>query len=66
MSISQTKKGKIMNSKNNYIQLAIEHLEKIGKQLEKGMISQNDYNQQRLLILVDLKVNTINNYLEGK
>jgi hypothetical protein len=43
--------------KPSVFDIAMNHLDKIANQLERGMISKNDYDGQRLIILIDLVIN---------
>lgn len=43
-----------METKTSKYDIAIEKLDRIADQLQKGMISKNDYDGQRLIILIEL------------
>lgn len=45
---------------------AICRLDKLRKQLEKGSISLSDYEQQRLIVLVDLVIDGTNKFGKGE
>jgi hypothetical protein len=45
------------NEKPSLFDTAMNHLDKIANQLERGMINKNDYDGQRLIILIDLVIN---------
>lgn len=42
--------------------IAIEHLNKISSQLQRGLISQRDFDAQQLFILVDLANACVNEF----
>ena len=45
------------NEKPSLFDIAMNHLDKIANQLERGLINKNDYDGQRLIILIDLVIN---------
>jgi hypothetical protein len=55
-----------MEPKTSKYDDAIEQLDKIANQLEKGLISQKDFESQRLIILVDLSITSINEFYKGE
>ena len=38
-------------------EIAMNHLDKIASQLQRGSINKNDFDTQRLIILIDLIIN---------
>ena len=55
-----------MNLNESKIDIAVEQLDKIANQLERGLISKSDFNTQRLIILTELVIKTVNEFHEGE
>lgn len=55
-----------METKTSKFDIAIEQLDKISNQLNRGLISKKDFDGQRLLILVELAITAINEFHEGE
>lgn len=55
-----------MSFKESKFDIAMEQLDKISSQLEKQLISKQDFNTQRLIILAELSIKSVNEFKEGK
>lgn len=55
-----------MNLTESKFDVAMEQLDKIANQLERGLISKNDFDTQRLIILVELTIKAVNEFHEGE
>ena len=51
-----------METKTSKFDIAMEQLDRIAAQLQRGLISQKDFDGQRLLILVELSIASINEF----
>jgi hypothetical protein len=55
-----------METKTSKFDIALEQLAKIDYQLQRGLISQSDFHGQRLLILIDLSIESVNEFTKGE
>jgi hypothetical protein len=55
-----------METKTSKFDIAMEQLDRIAAQLQRGLISQKDFDGQRLLILVELSIASVNEFEKGK
>ena len=53
-----------METKTSKYDIAIEQLDKIANQLQRGLISQKDHDSQRLIILIDLSIASTKEFIK--
>ena len=53
-----------METKTSKYDIAIEQLDKIANQLQRGMITKKDYDGQRLIILIELSIASTKEFIK--
>lgn len=53
-----------METRTDKYEIAIEQLDRIANQLQRGLISKKDYDGQRLIILVELSIASVKTFIK--
>jgi|LakMenE18May11ns_1017448.scaffolds.fasta_scaffold6283643_1 hypothetical protein len=54
----------IMEAENDKFEIAMKQLDNLTNQLQRGLINQTDFYGQRLLVLIDLSVASVEQFIK--
>lgn len=53
-----------METENDKFEIAMKQLDNLNNQLQRGLINQKDFYGQRLIVLVDLSIRSVEEFIE--
>jgi hypothetical protein len=54
----------IMEAENDKFEIAMKQLDNLTNQLQRGLINQTDFYGQRLLVLIDLSIASVKEFIK--
>lgn len=53
-----------METENDKFEIAMKQLDNLNNQLQRGLINQKDFYGERLIVLVDLSIRSVEEFIE--